>query len=87
MKFGGPTVQGPLGYTISHVFSNKNKQIQFSQMMIQTTKPQSIAITMVRGPGSRGLWDIHSSLYFKSKQTNSILPNDNPNLQAPEYST
>ena len=85
--FGGPGVPGPLGYTIPFEFSMVNKQIKFSQMIIQATESQNMEINVLwgtRGPGTLGLYN--SPCILNVQQTISILSNYNPSRQAQTYS-
>ena len=55
-------------------------------MMILATNPQTILTNMVwgaRGPKTLGIYESLCNLY--DKQSNPILPNDNPNHQIQNY--
>ena len=87
MLFGGPGLPGLLGYSIFVAFATVTKQIQSSQMIIQTTKPQNIITNMAcKTPSPKNFGTCNFPNIFNDEQSNPILPNDNPNRQIPEYS-
>ena len=63
-----------------------SKQIQFSQMIIQTTESQNIVSIMVWEARNVGTFGVLNLLcIFNGKQTDQILPHDNPSRQIQEY--
>ena len=81
---GGPKVPGHLGYPF--VFATINAQIQFSQMIIQTTGPKTIIINMVWGTRRPGTLEIFIFLRISNdQQTNPMLQKDHPNHQITKY--
>ena len=56
-------------------------------MLIQAAKHKNVIMNMVWETGGPGIFGTcNLSCIFKYKQTNQILPNDNPNHQIKKYS-
>ena len=82
MLFGKPNVPGPLGHANFLVFLMVENQTQSFQMLIPTIKSQNVVINMVWGTRGAGTFGIcNSPCMSNGKQTNSNIPNDNPNHQ------
>ena len=75
-----------MGYTHFQVIWLINKQIQFFKIFIQTTKSQSMVIKMAwvtKGTKTIGIFKLFCIV--NGKQTDWILPNDDPTHQITEY--